>query len=90
MYKLLIILCAILLLGAGCSRAEWTGFYYPDAENIGDESSWVIQPGFESIDECRDWVDEVAGNNTNFDYECGRGCRYEAKYGTTVCEITEQ
>jgi len=89
--KKIIIPFLLVLLGAGCLFKEnWTGFYYPDADNIGDESSWVIQLGFETLDECRDWVDVVSYGNKNFDYECGSGCRYDKTYGMNICKTTEQ
>lgn len=65
----------------------WTGFYYPDKNNIGDESTWVIEYGFDSLEECRDWVDAVGGNNPNYDYECGSNCRGDVISGY-ICEET--
>ena len=90
MKRLIIITMTIFLLG-GCSLSRnWTGFYYPDADNIGDSSKWVIQPGFGSLDECRNWAEDISTGNTNFDYECGYKCKYNKEYGTNVCKKTEQ
>lgn len=83
---LLVFLAAIVL--AGCAGNNRTGFYYPNIDKIGDESTWKIQPGFNSLDECRNWVDDVAWNNTNRDYECGYKCTYKSEYGMNVCKET--
>lgn len=87
----IILLSFILLFLAGCSSEKtWTGYYYPDKNNIGDEKTWVIQPGFENIDYCREWVDNVAKDNQNYDYECGYNCTYRQEYKMNVCEKTEK
>ncbi|MBT4255433.1 MAG: hypothetical protein HOI47_25215 [Candidatus Scalindua sp.] len=93
MYKLTIIALTLLFAGTGCAITKtWTGYYYPDANNIGDSSSWIIEGGFGSLTECRNWVDAVASleNNVNFDYECGYDCEYNSTYGMSVCDRTEQ
>lgn len=90
MRNVLFITGVLLFVGAGCTNITWTGYYYPDADNIGDESSWIIKSGLESLDECRDWVDSIAFNDTNFDYECGYNCKYNSSYLMEVCERTEQ
>lgn len=83
----MLLLFSVIFL-SGCSNNNWTWFYYSDADNIGDESTWTIQPGLNSLDECRNWVDDVAWNNDNFDYECGYKCRYESSYGMNICKET--
>ncbi|MBU2509664.1 hypothetical protein KKE33_04805 [Patescibacteria group bacterium] len=90
MNKLFLLIIPVLFLMGCSSQEDWTGFYYPDADNIGDESSWVIQPGFESLEECRDWVNDVSVGNHNFDYECGYDCRYNKDFGASICKKTEQ
>ena len=80
----------ILTLTACTPNNNWTGYYYPDKDNIGDESQWIIQPGFETIEDCADWVLDVAENNTNYDYECGYNCTYRKELGVNVCETTER
>jgi len=93
--KKIVIECILLLfivisLSACSINKTWTGYYYPDKNNIGDETAWIIQSGFKNIDDCRDWVDETAKNNRNYDYECGYNCSYRQKYGMDVCEKTEK
>ncbi len=87
--KKLFLLLLISILLSGCSEnSDWTGFYYPDKNNIGDEFSWIIEPGLNSLEECQDWVADTAGTNTNYDYECGYKCRYDNNYGMNICEET--
>lgn len=89
--KRLLIITFITCAITGCySSKKWTGFYYPDRNNIGGESSWVIQSGFENIEECRNWVDNIASTNDNYDYECGYDCKYDASWGIDICERTER
>ena len=90
--KLIIIgagfLAVFLLSGCGESKI-WTGFYYPDINKLNDESTWKIQPGFESLEDCRAWVMDMAKDNKKqYDYECGYGCRYEKGIGMNVCKET--
>lgn len=84
------LLCVVMLLSACSNSKTWTGYYYSDRDNINDESTWVIQPGFENIENCRDWVDSIAKNNRNYDYECGYNCTYRQEYKMNVCEKTEK
>ena len=69
--KLLTFVLLTTILLTGCSvNKNWTGYYYPDLDNIGDESTWVIQTGFKTINECQNWINQVVDSSTNFDYEC--------------------
>ena len=90
-YILFIFVIAVFI--SGCSREKteynWTGFYYPDKNNIDDQSTWVVQPGFASLGECQEWVlFDASGNDTGFDYECGLNCRYDKTLKLSVCEKT--
>ena len=85
-----LVLFTVVLTGCG-DKKNWTGFYYPDINTMADEKTWVIQPGLESLDACREWVSDVSrGNNKHFDYECGHTCRYESEIKMTVCKETLQ
>jgi hypothetical protein len=86
----LIILTFWIFFLTGCSSNNRTWFYYPDADNVWDESTWKIQPWFNSIDECRGWIDSIKWNNENYDYECGYWCRYKSEYWMNVCKKTER
>ncbi len=92
--KKIFTLTLFLIFLSGCSSKKtldhnWTGFYYPDKDNINDESAWIIQPGFESLEKCQEWIlFDISKNNKNFDYECGYKCKYDNLYKTTICEKT--
>lgn len=89
MYKkfcivLLLSLCSLSLLW--CSRSERTAFVYPDGVDV--ESTWIIQSGFTSLEECRDFVDQQEWW-IMFDYECWSNCRVEKSlWWIYVCEET--
>lgn len=86
--KKLFLLVIFATLLSGCSfTQDWTGFYYPDRDNIGDSSTWKIQSGFKTVENCRDWVNQTANSNPSFDYECGLNCKTN-KYGTYTCKET--
>jgi hypothetical protein len=53
------------------------GFYYPTA---GDLQTYHKSPSeFDTIDECRDWIDEQVDvynpTGEGYDYECGSSCK---------------
>lgn len=81
---LLIILSAIFL--TGCAKKQWTGYYYPAADKIDDKSTWIIQPGLNSLEDCREWVNSVTIEGADDDYQCGFNCRFRKDVGETVCE----
>ncbi len=62
--------------------------YYPDKNNIGDESKWVIMPGLKSLDDCQQWILKISKNNSNYDYEFGKKCKYNEDTGLLVCKET--
>lgn len=81
-----------LLALAGCdSRAkEWTGWVYPDSDNLAHSISISGMKSFEACQEAaisrlRALPDPDAG-----DYECGFRCKWNADYGTNVCKETRK
>ncbi len=82
----LLTICIILLSGCSLSN-EWTGFYYQDKNDIGNSTKQKIQSGFKSKEDCRNWIIQTAGNNDNFDYECGLNCKLN-NYNTYTCKET--
>lgn len=85
------ILALTCLVASGCFKENWKGFYYRDKENLGDESKWVISPGeFSSLSDCRDWVNGIvrSRNDDNYDYECGKDCRFNKESAIFVCKET--
>ncbi len=100
--KKLIILILIIFVGRylyinNFRKEEWTGFFYPNAEDL---SGWIKSDRlFDSIESCRDWIDyqvdvsmlenpEFYEEGGDYDYECGLNCRL--KSGMNVCEETIQ
>jgi len=87
MKKVFLLIFSIIFL-SGCSLTnEWTGFYYPDKNNLGDSTKWKIQSGFISKEDCKNWAIETAGNNQSYDYECGLNCKLNS-YGSYTCKET--
>jgi len=67
----------------------WKGSYYPDAGNLTYD---IESPVYESLEECRSWVNrQVAIYNPDgygYDYECGKNCKLKAGFSVLVCEET--
>jgi len=63
--------------------------YYPDYTNL---TEYTYGPIVNSLEQCRDWIDSeaVRRNQTGneFDYECGKNCKYDPDWGLEVCEET--
>lgn len=65
------------------------GFFYPDVNDLTND----IQSSstFNSLEACRDWVDEQAHTynlgETEYDYECGKNCDLPGGK-SYVCEET--
>lgn len=82
----------LLFLLSGCDdRAkEWTGWAYPNRNDLTVSESLS---GFNSFEECQEAVinklrtypDPDAG-----DYECGYMCRYNPSMQTNVCKETRK
>jgi len=55
---------------------KYIGFYYPDKNNLSEDISSIVT--FDSLDSCRDWVDEQVSifnpDGNGYDYECGKNC----------------
>lgn len=91
--KPLLIIIAVALIAWGVfsflKSDEYVGFYYPDASNL---LSDIQSPGsFDSLELCRDWVDEQVSkynpDGTGYDYECGKNCKLSGGK-PYVCEET--
>ncbi|KKT39861.1 hypothetical protein A3K29_00765 [Candidatus Collierbacteria bacterium RIFOXYB2_FULL_46_14] len=69
------------------SPPKFTGFYYP---NAGELSVYKQSPELDSLEECREWVEDISGGRTdqNFDYECGKNCRLSEAGGIYICNET--
>jgi hypothetical protein len=69
-------------------RDTWIGFYYPDRDNL---FLYTQSPEFDSLEECRQWVDTQIyiynPSDNNYDYECGRNCKLQEN-GLYLCKET--
>lgn len=70
---------------------KYVGFYYPDMSNLSNNiQSTDI---FDSLEACRDWVDEQVynynPNDYSYDYECGKNCNLSGGK-PYICEETLQ
>lgn len=84
-------LCGVVLMGAGCSKTNWMGFYYPDKSDLTND----VRSGFRmgSLEECRSWVEDQKTkynpNEVNIDdYECGSNCKYKSDFDGYLCDET--
>ena len=81
--------CIFLALFGCSSDDDWSGFVYPDKENLFNH----LELGkFETLDQCRaaawDLIDR-SGWPTVADYECGLNCKPIEGYDVLkVCEET--
>src|SRR5215216_3938911 len=73
---IVIIVAAIWAFGAVFKKSTYVGFYYPDANNLFNDIQ--SETSFDSLDACRDWVDEQVSiynpTGSGYDYECGKNC----------------
>ncbi|OGM28392.1 hypothetical protein A2801_02565 [Candidatus Woesebacteria bacterium RIFCSPHIGHO2_01_FULL_41_10] len=65
---------------------RFVGYFYPNIENM---DKWVESKPLGSVDECREWADEMAdeygvASSGNFDYECGKDCYKADPYNQGV------
>ena len=83
------IVCIFLIL-FGCSKDDdWSGFVYPDKENL---SNHLELGDFETLDQCRAAARElidVSGWPSVADYECSLNCKPMKGYDLLqMCEET--
>jgi hypothetical protein len=83
---LILFITGSLALSGCILKKQWTGYFYPNLDTIDDKSTWIIQPGLASLEDCREWVQSLSKNKSNFDYQCGYNCRFKKEYGETICE----
>ena len=80
---------SLISLGAGCSKDAWRGFYYPDRSDLTRD---FRSDNLNSLEECREWVDEKRASlrilEGEDDYECGRNCKYKSDWDMYICEET--
>lgn len=98
-----VIVCIIIILIAGYFLYNnflkypyrYIGYFYPDIDSL---DKWVESEPLSNIDECREWIDDMANsygtaNSGNFDYECGKDCYKGDPYNqgvTYTCNSSER
>jgi len=67
----------------------YTAYFYYDTSDL--DKYWT-QTGLADLDACRSWVNSqiIRDVDGEYDYECGKNCRYEDKYRSSICETTER
>jgi hypothetical protein len=79
------VICATLI---GCSEERWSGFYYPDKNDLTTDQYLGT---FATLQECRSAalsrMQET--NNADADYECGLNCNLNSGK-PYICERTEK
>ncbi|MBU0981233.1 hypothetical protein KKC94_00920 [Patescibacteria group bacterium] len=86
MKKIIIFLVTVISFTACKTSDEWTAFYYPVNQETG-VTNILEKSGFNSVDQCRDWVIDKAGSNTYYSYECGKNCKMNTQFGMMMgCE----
>lgn len=84
---------SLVLVGGGCiAQDTWTGFYYPDIE---DMSFYEESGELSSLEDCRSWVAKRRLMHSkdwvmNDDYECGTNCHYDPFLDLNRCDETVQ
>jgi hypothetical protein len=86
--KNLLIITMLSFILMSCSNNKWTWFAYPYW--VSNESTWEIKWWFKSLEECRNWIDNILPNNSVADYECWKNCEFNSTYWMNVCEETVQ
>jgi hypothetical protein len=79
------ILLSCLLL-SGCFEEKWSGFYYPNKNNLLIDKDIGT---YSTLEDCRQAASLLMKSNPNADYECGLNCD-TSKEKPYICEKTER
>lgn len=86
MTRTVAVIAFLMLVGCGRS-ADWTGFVYPEANDLGVS----VEIGrFETFEQCRTAANQTLATFGSQDigtFECGRNCR-PSETGLQVCAET--
>jgi hypothetical protein len=84
--KILLLMVIVLGILSGCSKEEWTGFVYPNKNDLTEHRNIGT---FSSLEQCRDSaLSRMSSSNWfNGDYECGLNCE-NSSYGGMLCDKT--
>ncbi|OHA56954.1 MAG: hypothetical protein A2114_00205 [Candidatus Vogelbacteria bacterium GWA1_51_14] len=85
------VLITILGIATLFKSDQYVGFYYPDANDLLNDIQ--SQQTFDSLDLCRDWIDEQVSiynpDDSEYDYECGKNCDLSGGK-PYICEETSE
>ena len=88
----ILVVVIILLIGAYLvlfGKETWLGFYYPNSGNL---YKYIQSSNFDSLDECRSWVNSQVTiynpSGSGYDYECGKNCKFDKNAEIYVCKET--
>jgi hypothetical protein len=87
---LLVLIVASFLAGCDDRAPEWTGWVYP---NRNDLTLSVSLGGFKTFEQCQQAsIDRLRGfsDPDAGDYECGFKCRWSPTLGINVCKETRK
>ncbi len=86
--KFFILVCFLVLFGAGCHKDTWQGFYYPYGTSGATSKSRI----FETLDQCREWIKSsrrALTHDESEDWECGKNCRIQdSSIDLSICDET--
>jgi len=83
---------------AGCSGADWTGFVYPDIEDIpnADKVQNYTVGNYRTFEQCQEAAIErvrsnLATTGRQGDYQCGYKCSKREEFGgMLICKETRK
>lgn len=99
----LVVAVASLLTSCGREPQVWTAFVYPPGQSMdAEDAQQAIYGTFSTFEGCQvaaidslrqhlaRMTDEETDELGMGGYECGVGCRYEAKYSLYMCKETRK
>jgi len=70
-------------------KEEWTGFVYPDLNDLTISRNIGVYESFESCSDAAIAVLRGINAGDKGDYECGLNCEYKPDIGLNVCKETK-
>jgi len=71
------------------NKSTWMPIYYPNANSLFNS---IFGPKLDSLEECRAWIKNLSGifnpSGKDYDYECGKNCKFDKSLELYVCKET--